>query len=1022
MDDEVEAYAESMKRFLEDDGVGTALAEAVLQLDDGAAPEVGLFRAAWKRLGGKALPAEFRWETAVSTYGKLLQKEKFRVPALREIATAEMHAAIRDELRAIRRQGGVHLETDAWRYAERMKTKYRALDLASISPPTGDEGGGLMFVRDAFIPQDVRENPPAVELPRDLLRKLEARKDASEEGAELDGSGERQDRQLREQMERMRASYAERPREPVLAVLGRPDTRRVVLLGHPGSGKSTLARYLLLMILERPADEPPAWLSPFADHLPILIELREYVARRAEGVCESFLEFLNHLGKSQGYFLDQDGLDRRLANRSSLVIFDGLDEVFAPAERERVMQEIAGFADAYPKARIVVTSRPAGYKDAILKAADFRHYALEDLSDSQIETFVTGWFALAFPDHPAEAQARRERVARAIKARSVRILAGNPMLLTLMALLARHQELPRERAEFYRHAAEALCHHWDVNRHLEEVGLAAQYMGLDDKKELLRRIAFRMQNAPEGLAGNFILGADLELEIEGYFRERYPEVASRAKRIAEELIRHLHERNHVLCLYGPGLYGFVHRTFLEYFCATEFARRLKEDPEYSIDRLIAEAYAPHWEDDAWQEVLRLICGMVGEVYGGKVIEFLSGPAFPDWRAMVEKRPPRNLLLGIQCLSEVRNRNAIEPACTALLRAIAEVLEIDATPMWTLWDLEALVRNGFLEAAREVAPLWPGRKWLRARFDSHFSQLSNGLPSEYALLVQLLFPADSSLYQEFLALAQSRVPKIGAAAATALARGWPQEPAVRQLLENRAAQHESSYARMTAIEELARGWKQDLAVRQLLENRTSRDEDSHVRSTALAELARGWEHDSDVRQVLENRAARDESYYVRRTALEELARGWQQDSAIQQLLGDRAVQDQDGPVRSAALAELLTGWPQDPAVRQLLENRAADDADVAVRGTALAELAQTHGLGHRARTVLSRHLDADSPFLDPHKALPNRHLKRAAEKLGCTLAELEAEIADWSKALGWDLMVGLRTLPQPADSERPPSPP
>jgi hypothetical protein len=298
-EEEVRTHADSFERFLDDDAVGEALAQAVLQLEDGDAPEVGLFRAAWKRLEGTALPDGFRWDGAIKAYGKLLEKEKFKVPTLREIASAEMTAQVLGEIRELRRQAGVRPETDEVRYAERMKTKYRALDLASLAPPTGEEGGGLVLLRDAFTPQDVRENPPAVELPRDVLRRLDGVK--GEDIEEKPGrQRDREEELLRERMESMRASYAQRPREKVLEILGRQDARRLVLLGYPGSGKSTLARYLLLTILEPPTGEAPAWLAPFAGHLPILIELREYIARRAEQVCESFLEFLNHLGKSQG--------------------------------------------------------------------------------------------------------------------------------------------------------------------------------------------------------------------------------------------------------------------------------------------------------------------------------------------------------------------------------------------------------------------------------------------------------------------------------------------------------------------------------------------------------------------------------------------------------------------------------------------------------------------------------------------------------------------------------------------------
>ena len=68
------------------------------------------------------------------------------------------------------------------------------------------------------------------------------------------------------------------------------------------------------------------------------------------------------------------------------------------------------------------------------------------------------------------------------------------MLLTIMAIIGKHQELPRERWKLYDHAASVLIQHWDVNKHLNDESIEADFIGEDDKKELLRRLAYRMQS------------------------------------------------------------------------------------------------------------------------------------------------------------------------------------------------------------------------------------------------------------------------------------------------------------------------------------------------------------------------------------------------------------------------------------------------------------------------------------------------------------------------------------------------
>jgi hypothetical protein len=63
----------------------------------------------------------------------------------------------------------------------------------------------------------------------------------------------------------------------------------------------------------------------------------------------------------------------------------------------------------------------------------------------------------------------------------------------VLAIIGKHQELPRERWAVYNHAAEVLVEHWDVNRRLRDARVDADFIDKEDKKELLRRVAHRMQ-------------------------------------------------------------------------------------------------------------------------------------------------------------------------------------------------------------------------------------------------------------------------------------------------------------------------------------------------------------------------------------------------------------------------------------------------------------------------------------------------------------------------------------------------
>ncbi len=112
---------------------------------------------------------------------------------------------------------------------------YRVLDLAALSPEAQDEQVPVLL-RQVFIAQQVRPDPPPVELPRDLRRRL------LEQG-DLD-PGELPDELDSEKLAAARQAHLDQPPRPVWEVVLDPARRWVAVLGDPGAGKSSLLRYL----------------------------------------------------------------------------------------------------------------------------------------------------------------------------------------------------------------------------------------------------------------------------------------------------------------------------------------------------------------------------------------------------------------------------------------------------------------------------------------------------------------------------------------------------------------------------------------------------------------------------------------------------------------------------------------------------------------------------------------------------------------------------------------------------------
>ena len=444
-----------------------------------------------------------------------------------------------------------------------------------------------------------------------------------------------------------------------------------------------------------------SFLRAFNSYLPLRVELREFAGLCAEKECKTFLDYFQHLAETEGYSLTKEEVDNYLKNDGkAIIIFDGLDEIFDPKEWERINHMIVGFTLDYPKVRIIVTSRIVGYKRKILDDAGFAHFTLQDFEKEQIETFLDRWYPFVVDEK--EIESRKSRITKALKdSPSIRQLAGNPLLLTILAIIGKHQELPRERWKLYEHAASVLVENWEVNKHLNKhlkrSSADMDFIGEDDKKELLMKIAFKMQSGPDGLAGNFIHRKTLQQEIEIYLQNRYQKNPSEVKLIAESIIDQLRRVNFILCLYGADFYGFVHRTFLEYFCAMDIVQKF-DDHELDIETLKSDYFEKYWEDPTWHEVLSLVCGMK-EKFAGDIIECLMQAYNPQWFG---NRPPLNISLAIKCLSELRNPNAIGETAKKLLERVLKLFEM---VRWTQ-DINQFLAEEVVPAAKLVGDRWP----------------------------------------------------------------------------------------------------------------------------------------------------------------------------------------------------------------------------------------------------------------------------------------------------------------------------
>jgi hypothetical protein len=864
----------------------------------------------------------------------LMDRPLDRIESFREhVMTAHICDTFRsvDELRAmvaevvgktLRNAPGSTDTEAAWDdYCARLVQEYQRLDLDALTPPERDEHLQIAL-RDVFIEPDVREDMPEAELPKELRRKLE---EASERGGDLPPG---LDRLL---LEQSRETYQRKPAQAALATLAEPLGRNCVLLGDPGAGKSTLVKYLALALAEGRTDGS---LAPLAGWRPILIELRDYALNC--GAYETFASYLDYRRRTDGLGLDQETFERHLADDGRvLVIFDGLDEVFEPRLRETVARRIAGFASQHPTARVVVTSRVIGYRARILRDAGFAHHTVQDLDTIKIDEFLRSWYAIALHDRPRAAELRRERLGQAIKeSPPIRELAGNPLLLTILAIIGKHQELPRERWKVYDHAASVLVQHWDVNKHLVDAHLDADVIREDDKKDLLCRIAIRMQEGSHGVAGNSLVEEDLLADVEAYLVERFQYDRVKARAITSAMVKQLRERNFILARYGSRVYGFVHRALLEFFAAKEIVHRFEKSRRLSEDELVADVFVKRSEEATWAEVLRLIAGMVDAGVASRLIDGLLASRGTYRSSALDPRPLPVVALAAQCVAEIRNINAAAGAAEQTVRAVIELLRLPTRSFGgdsRTTSLEKRVLPAFAAVAA-----WPGREVFREWFESTGRFSCVAPTSELsAQLLAALFPADESVHALLLELTRGVIPEQRAAALTGLANQRKDAPEVLDAIVGAALGDPEAFVRRAALDLLITKWPTEIRTHDAI-RRCTGDIDADLRKRAVEALARHAANAPGARPTVTNALLTDGSHPVRNAAADALAATWPAHDETRGLLL-RACEDPAWEVRQAVLRLVVARFAGDQQVRSTV-HAAVQDPDEDVRATAVELLA------------------------------------------------------------------------------------
>ncbi len=407
---------------------------------------------------------------------------------------------------------------------------------------------------------------------------------------------------------------------------------KLVIVGDPGSGKSTFLKFIALtlgecMIADKAAlaaqrlsmDPPlptPIFLSCW--------DLSEYLQRFSRASLDAMIDFIVDRVGETGWPIDRADFVALLKDHPFIILVDGLDEVPTDEGRHIVRQLIEELVGRYPNSRYVVTSRIRAYTGDTVLGQNFARCDIQPFSKEERTAFLKNWVNQLFKVRKSsdatsvDATAELDALTEAIETSSIRLLAVNPLLLTVIAIVHwNRKRLPEQRVDLYDECVDVLL----GQRKQAEQRLISRDTRLFDESYSEDRLDQRtwVRKRFAELAYAIISRSDEELDRAAAIEILAPHFAQdeRAdpKALAERFLERQELRSGLLVRRGIASYRFVHLTFLEYLAAWHLASR-------DLSKTL-EIIALHFREPKWFETLQLLGGELANRSDEHLDKFVS---------------------------------------------------------------------------------------------------------------------------------------------------------------------------------------------------------------------------------------------------------------------------------------------------------------------------------------------------------------------------------------------------------------
>lgn len=583
--------------------------------------------------------------------------------------------------------------------------------------------------------------------------------------ADVNREQERQPRLQRVYVD-LRTTTRQTPLEALLARVRAsksPDMRErksphLMLLGDPGSGKTTFVRRLTSILagtahtdtmVHWEADEY-AWAKAVQEDfgrwlLPVRIVISTWSVKaktlngEAEDLIAEAVRVLSASGAAQNTPL-HDHLLKRINEGSALLLLDGLDEVADLARRDLLVAAVRDFCATYGKTPLLITCRVRPHQHMVEdnKAVLSKDAVatLDRLDDASIARFIERWHAemeWAGRYLPERSTLMQNRLHKALTERpELRRMAGEPLLLTIMARINYDHELPDSRVELYEELVKELLWEWE-RRHegsADETPLervlrnAHSSLGRAHLQQALYQLAYaeHRQGSKSNDDAVEIPRDRLKQEIAAIYPgdRRLVEVEKKADALAADVLDLIRRRSGLLIDLEDGKrFKFLHQTLHEYLAARWIATgSLSERTRKFLERVDVEF---------WREAIFLALGClastVNEAYDDALAVLSAAwPRQPqnaqDWRRMfLLGEAYLRLLAPLEKQSLVVNAPLRDDVRALVHGALKQVMQSTAPPAATRLEAGLLLADlGVLpDGLDDFVEPFPNAGFLIARY-------------------------------------------------------------------------------------------------------------------------------------------------------------------------------------------------------------------------------------------------------------------------------------------------------------------